>query len=139
MPRTVVPPAGATAGGGGGTAGDGLPEKLVKYVPAETIGFFVPVSAAVGTGNEGWLIAVVVVALLGTPAYLFQMAPETPASKPRAHYYVLAEIALVCWMLGTSSAVQSWVGISQTLGGVVLAIGTFAIPITDGVLTKLKL
>lgn len=139
MPRTVVPLAGGAAGGDGGTAGDGLPEKLVKYVPAETIGFFVPVSAAVGTGNEGWLIAVVVVALLGTPAYLFQMAPETPASKPRVHYYVLAEIALVCWMLGTSSAVQSWVGISQTLGGVVLAIGTFAIPITDGVLTKLNL
>jgi hypothetical protein len=76
MPRTVVPPQPAAAGGAAGGAEDGLPEKLVKYVPAETLAFFVPVCAAVGTGHKGWLIAIIVVAAIGTLAYLWQAAPS---------------------------------------------------------------
>lgn len=44
----------------------------------------------------------------------------------------------MCWMLGTSGPVESLVGISQNLGGVVLGIGAFLIPVTDSVLTKLN-
>jgi hypothetical protein len=140
MPRTVVSPRLAAGAGGGAAAGaDGLPEKLVKYVPAETLAFFVPAAAAIGTKNEGWLIAVIVVALIGTPAYLWQAAPSVPpTAKPRFYFYFLAEIALACWILGTSGPVESWVGITPTLGGIVLGIGAFLIPVTDGVLAKLK-
>lgn len=82
MPRTVVPPprpgAAAPAAGGAATAEDGLPEKLVKYVPAETLAFFVPVCAAIGTAQEGWLIAAIIIALIGTPGYLWQAARIRP-------------------------------------------------------------
>jgi hypothetical protein len=145
MPRTVVPrtldadsPAADLAGAGaGGGKGDGLPEKLVKYVPAESLAFFVPISAAIGTSDEAWLIAVAIVALLGTPLYLWVAAPSGPTA-PRPHFYLLAVIAFACWALGTSGSIQSLVGIGQTLGGVVLGIGAFAIPLIDAALEKLK-
>jgi hypothetical protein len=118
-------------------APDGLPEKLVKYVPAETLAFFVAVSAAVGSEHEIWLIAVCLVAALGTPAYLWITAP-TGSTAPRSYFYVLALVAFVCWALGTSGPLQSLVGIPQNLAGVVLAVGAFVIPLTDSILQKLK-
>lgn len=160
MPRTVVPPppsggaagaappaAAAPAGGAPGAAaaaeappGDRLPDKLVKYVPAETLAFFVPISAAIGSGDEGWLIAVIAIAALGTLGYLWQAAPDRGSVQaPRIHFYVLAEIALVCWMLGTSGPAEKLVGISQSHGGILLGIAAFLVPVTDGVLNRLKL
>jgi hypothetical protein len=151
MPRTVVPqqssaPAAAAAGGGvgaaagGGSSGDGLPEKLIKYVPAETLAFFVPVAAAIGTGKEGALIAAIIVAAVGSPLYLWVAGSKAAvAERPKLHFYILAEIALACWVLGTSGSVQSLVGVGETLGGVVLAGAAFLIPVTDEVLTKVGL
>jgi hypothetical protein len=143
MPRTVVPgalapAAGGAAAGGAGPTSDGLPEALVKYVPAETLAFFVPVSAAIGTGQEAGLIAVMIVAALGSLLYLWVQAPKPPAA-PKFYFYLLAELALACWMLGTSGAVQDLVGVGQTAGGVVLLSGTFLIPLADRALEKLGL
>lgn len=140
MPRTVVPPQPATAPGAGGAAGDPtdkLPEKLAKYVPAETLGFFVPISAVIGTGDEALLIAVIAVALVGTPAYLWMVAPNAPdPTRPRVFFYALAELALACWLVGTSGVTQHLVGVSDKAGGVILGCATFLIPIIDGVLNK---
>ena len=126
-----------TAAGAAEPEPDGLPEKLVKYVPAETVAFFVAVSAAVGTQHEGWLIALFIIGALGTPAYLWAVAPSGSAA-PHPYFYALAIIAFVCWALGTSGSTQSLFGLSQNLGGVVLASAAFVIPLADSVLQKLK-
>lgn len=146
MPRTVVPAPRAipTAGGAAGGAPpdgtgnkDGLPEKLVKYVPAETLAFFVPISAAIGSSEEGTLIALIAIAAIGTPLYLWVAALKAPAGeKPRFYFYILAEIALACWLLGTSGPTQTLVGVSATLGGVILAAAAFLVPVTDEVIAQ---
>ncbi len=134
MARTVVPPQpGPRLRGGGG--GDGLPEKLAKYVPAETLAFFVPVSAAIGTGREALLVAALVVGAIGTPAYLWLYARKLPSNEqPLLQFYVLSVIAFGCWALGTSAAVAALVGTDVTTAGVILFFAVFLIPLTDGVL-----
>lgn len=144
MPRTVVPrqaaASAAATSAGGAAEGDGLPEKLIKYVPAEALAFFVPVAAAIGTGKESALIAAIIVAAVGSPLYLWVAASKaTAAEKPKLHFYILAEAALVCWMLGTSGSVQALVGVSATVGGVVLAGAAFLVPVIDEALTKVGL
>jgi hypothetical protein len=139
MPRTVVPRSAAALApvAAAPASGDGLPEKLVKYVPAETLAFFVPVAAAIGAGKEAALIAATIVAALGSPLYLWVAASKVAAAEtPTLHFYILAEGALLCWMLGTSGSVQSLVGVSATVGGVVLAGAAFLVPVIDEALTK---
>src|SRR4051812_1815235 len=99
MPRTVVPPPDVRGGGGlGAQAGDGLPEKLVKYVPAETLAFFVPAAAGLGSDRDTWLIVVFVVGLAGTLGYLWNRGQEEqPDKRPLTHFYVLSGIAFCCW------------------------------------------
>jgi hypothetical protein len=54
MARTIIPPraAGMRLDGSQGESGDKFPDKLLKYVPAETLAFFVPISASLGA--EVW-------------------------------------------------------------------------------------
>jgi len=75
--RTVVPPPALRAGGDGlgAHAGDNLPEKLVKYVPAEALAFFVPAAAGLGSDRKIWLIVIFVVGLAGTIGYLWNRGP----------------------------------------------------------------
>src|SRR4051812_26482152 len=121
MPRTVVPPSPAsdlraTTDGGG----DKLPEKLIKYVPAETLAFFVPVAAAVGTGRNALLVTVLVIGLIGTPCYLWTAARQLPRDKrPLFHFYPLAMAAFAVWALGTSSAVADLVHVEPTTAGII--------------------
>ena len=65
MPRTVVPPT-RMRGRDSSAGGDSLPERLVKYVPAETLAFFVPVAALLGDDHRPWLIVALIVGVIGT-------------------------------------------------------------------------
>lgn len=158
MPRTVVPPRpaigatdrvaegfgpefGTTAAAQPATAGDSLPEKFVKYVPAETIAFFVPTSAALGVGEQGWVIALILIALVGNPLYLYQVAPSgsgMSSAAPLLHFYLLADLAFLSWALGTSQQADAVFGISATEGGILLAVGVFLIPLVDGILNEVS-
>lgn len=136
MPRTVVPPPrmrGAAAAGGGG---DSFPERLVKYVPAETLAFFVPVAALLGDGHRPLLIVAVVVGLIGTVGYLMQTAPSEPDERPRIHYYVLACLAFLSWAIGTTPSVADLIHLDHTGAAFVLAVAVFLIPLADGVLNR---
>jgi hypothetical protein len=139
MPRTVVPPVQFRGPGGvlpGG--GDGLPERLVKYVPAETLAFFVPLAAALGPDRGPWLITIVVAGAVGTAGYLWVAGQRTrPDERPLPHFYVLAILAFLCWALGTSGGVAGLVGLDQTEAGVVLGLAVFLIPLLDEVLNRL--
>lgn len=138
MPRTVVPPVRFRGAAERSVGGDGLPERLVKYVPAETLAFFVPTAAAIGAERDTLLVVVLVVALVGTIGYLWlagQRAAED--ERPLPHFYVLAGVAFLCWAIGTSANVSALVGMDTTTGGVVLGLAVFAVPLLDEVGNRL--
>ena len=147
MARTVVPtqpavlpPEGAleSVAEQPAVAGDGLPEKLVKYVPAETLAFFVPLAAAAGTDREGFLIALLVIGVIGTVAYLWYAARALPAGqRPLIHFYVLAPLAFLCWAIATAPNVAELIGIDSLIAAAILTGAVFLIPITDSILTWL--
>lgn len=137
MPRTVVPP--VSVRGAAAVGGDQLPEKLVKYVPAETLAFFVPAAAALGSGRGVLLVVVVVAGLAGTVGYLWWAGQRAkPGRRPLAHFYVLAGLAFLCWAVGTCPNVATTVGLDQVEAGVVLGLAVFLIPLADGVLTRIR-
>ena len=119
-------------------AADSLPEKLVKYVPAETLAFFVPLAAAAGTQRQGFLIALLVIGVIGTVAYLWYAARSLPAGqRPLLHFYVLAPIAFLCWAVATAPNVADLIGIDSLISAAILTGSVFLIPITDSILTWL--
>ena len=123
MPRTVVPPvrfrstrstrSPRSTRGAEPAGGDSLPERLVKYVPAETLAFFVPIAAVLDDGNRRpWLITVLVVGVIGTAGYLWLAARKAgDDERPLPHFYVLACVAFVCWAIGTSAGVADLIGL----------------------------
>jgi len=136
MPRTVVPPA-RMRGPDPSAGGDAFAERLVKYVPAETLAFFVPAAALLGTGHRPWLIVALVIGVLGTAGYLLQATPKDPDERPRPHYYVLACVAFLSWAIGTTPAVAALIHLDQTGAAFVLAAAVFLIPLADGLLNRL--
>jgi hypothetical protein len=138
MPRTVVPPKPASKRAADAPAGgDQLPEKLVKYIPGETLAFFVPVAAALGSDRKGWLVAVTIVAAIGTVAYLWNSASSTPATeRPLPHFYVLAVIAFAAWAIGTSPNIADLISVDDVVAGVILALAVFLVPLADGILNR---
>src|SRR5882757_1789332 len=106
MARTIIPPqaAGMRLDGSQGEKGDKFPDKLVKYVPAETLAFFVPISASLGLDRTRLLVVATIVGAIGTPGYLWLTARKLPkVEQPLFHFYLLAVLAFACWALGTSA------------------------------------
>ena len=137
MPRTVVPPVVVRGERVSGT-GDGLPERLVKYVPAETLAFFVPISASLDGERTRLLVLVLVAGVLGTVGYLWLGARRLkPEKRPLVAFYPLAALAFLTWALGTSPAVAEMVRVDHTTAAVVFGIAVLLIPLADEVLTRL--
>lgn len=113
MSRTVVPPP-AIRGGVGGPGGDTVPEKLVKYVPAETLAFLLPTASAFGADREFALLVIFLVGLVGSIGYLYNRGQKEPEDKrPLTHFYVLAGIAYVCWALGASGSIAGVINLDD--------------------------
>ena len=137
VPRTVVPRSRKLRGAGDAQP-DGFPQKLIKYVPAEVLAFFVPATAALGPTREGLLWVAVAVAVIGTPGYLFlQSRALSPAEQPRLAFYALAVIAFLCWAVGTSTSVAGLVGLDEIEAGFLLAAAVFLVPLIDGVIDEI--
>jgi hypothetical protein len=120
-------------GMGAGTGGsDGLPEKLIKYVPAETLAFFLPaVALAKATPNLLW--AALVIGAVGTVAYLYSVRSQT--NPPRVYFYVLAFISFLVWALATNAPIQTLIGVSADVAGFILLVAVFLIPVVDKIIT----
>lgn len=138
MPRTVVPPVRFRGEKESGVGGDDFPVRMAKYVPAETLAFFVPAAAWIGSGNNAALTAVVLIGLLGTIGYLWLAGQRAePDERPLPHFYALAGLAYLCWTVGVSSHAAALVHLDATVGGVVLTAAVFLIPMLDDVGNRL--
>jgi hypothetical protein len=138
MPRTVVPPVQYRGPRSRPVGGDGLPERLVKYVPAETLAFFIPIAAGIGSHRNGLLVGVLAAGLVGTIGYLWLAAQRSSADRrPLPHFYLLAGLAFLCWAVGTSTNVSVLVRMDQTEAGTILGLAVFLIPLLDEVLNRL--
>jgi hypothetical protein len=139
MPRTVVPPIRWRGSGAPpSTGGDGFPERLVKYVPAETLAFFVPLAAVLDPDHKPWLITVLAAGAVGTVGYLWLAGRLAgPDERPLPHFYVLSCVAFLCWAVGTSGGVAALVGLDRVEAGVLLGLAVFLVPLLDDVLNRL--
>lgn len=114
---------------------DTYTERLVKYVPAEVLAFFVPISTQVGD-NKVLLWVTLVVGIAGTIGYLYLHARKQAAEEKTGWYfYPLAAIAFLAWAIGTNEQVAGLVGLSQSSRGVILGLCVFAIPLLDEILS----
>ena len=146
MPRTIVPPEdrdqlrSADPGSADSRTEppDGLSEKLVKYVPAETLAFFVPSAALFDKQDRAKLIVTLVAGGIGTVGYLWMNARNLPArQQPFLHFYLLSVVAFLAWSLVTSPNVAALAGADSKTTSLVLLAAVFLIPLADGVLTQL--
>ncbi len=120
-------------------------EKLLKYVPAEVLGAFIPLMvAAAAAFDEGdrWHDRVLWIGLIagaiGTVGYLARNASTRPrARRPLMHFYVLALVAFVAWALATSEPARDVVGVSAKLAEFAVALVIFLIPLADWALAAL--
>ena len=105
-------------------------------MPAETLAFFVPLAAAIGTSNKTLLAIVLVAGLIGSVAWLIVNAAQLPNDqKPRFYFYFLAGVAYLCWAIGTSPNVSALIGVSSLTASVALGVGVFLIPLIDTALS----
>ncbi|WP_117213184.1 hypothetical protein [Allorhizocola rhizosphaerae] len=134
----MVPPARFRNAQEEAIGGDQFSVRLAKYVPAETLAFFVPVAAALGAEHNKMLVAALVVGLVGTVLYLWLAAQRAePDERPLPHFYFLAAAAYLCWTVGTSPNVAALIQLNATVGGVVLTGAVFLVPMLDEVGNRL--
>ena len=153
MPRTVVYPSRSTArvstksiteGAAAPSTGEAAKEdtfgdKLVKYIPAEVIAFYVSGYVLAGQVGETAQWVVLFVCLLGTPAYLFVRADKV--KPPRWYFYLLAMGSFWAWAVGTSTVgadLFDWpTSKAEIMGKFIVTAAVFLVPLVDEVMTKL--
>jgi hypothetical protein len=117
-----------------GARADSLPDKLLKYVPAEVIAFYAPLYSSL-TGETARFI-VVGASVVGLLLYLVIRAPAI--QRPRPWFYGLALVSFAGWALGTSPVGEQMLGITDPdIPKIALAIVIFLVPAFDEVLTRL--
>jgi hypothetical protein len=117
---------------------ENLPTKLVKYIPGETLAFFVPAASLLGTSRDGLLLAATAVGAVGTVGWLWYTSrSEPPEKRPLPHFYVLAVIAFVLWCIVTAPNLADVLHIDDVVAGLLLMVGVFLIPLADGILEKI--
>lgn len=118
---------------------DGFGDKLMKYIPAEVIAFYVSGYILAGQLGKTAQGVVLVACLLGTPGYLFVRADK--AAPPKWYFYVLAMISFLAWAVGTSTAGVDFFGWvedkAEIMGKFIVTAAVFLVPLTDELLTKL--
>jgi hypothetical protein len=117
-----------------GRPADGFPEKLVKYVPAEVLAFYVPAVALTDVrADRTALLLATAAGLAGTVIYLILTARSepNPRRRPPVWFYVLAGIAFVGWAVGTVPEVANITGLSAGVVSLILPICVFLIPAVD--------
>lgn len=140
MPRTVVYPPSTPRHFGdpndNTSDSDRYSEKIVKFVPAEVLAFYLPAVSL--SGDDVNLIRLCFGAgLIGTLVYLLTAGQsEAKEKKPLPHFYILAVIAFAVWAVGVSQATGSIFGVDPRTATVILTITVFLLPGVDTLLAK---
>lgn len=118
---------------------DGYLDRLVKYIPGETLALWLPLAVAAAASSTPWLLWVVFAAGLGaTVLYLWLNGRKLPTDKrPMPHFYVLAAVAFVVWALGTSQPTADLFKLPADVANVLLGLGVLLIPGLDQLLEAL--
>lgn len=116
---------------------DSYSERLVKFVPAEVLAFFVP-AAANWADDDTALAVICIVGLIATPLYLWLRARDLDEKRQGhlAWYFTLSTVAFAAWALGTSAASSELLGLSPRTGTLILTLAAFLIPLLDEVFDK---
>jgi hypothetical protein len=139
MPRTIVyphPPIRNFASGALSDQPDRYGDKLVKYIPAEALAFYLPMYTLMKDQGPGSRYAAFIVAVLGVPLYLFTRSDRS--SPPNWYYYVISVLAFVAWAIGTSTLGQDLFALSEVSSKFVTGCAVFLLPAVDALLTRLK-
>jgi hypothetical protein len=107
---------------------DTFPTKLVKYVPAETLAFVIAATTFATTNIRRSVV--LVVALIGTPLYLAR------AARLPLWFFILAELSLLAWVIGTTDFAVELLGIAPEVGKFTLFVAVFLIPAVDELLAR---
>jgi hypothetical protein len=113
---------------------DDYQQRLLKYIPAETIAFFVPISAAVGDKSRSGLVVITLVAIAGNVLYSF--IGKAPGGKTLPHYYVLSIIAFLVWALATDQSLADLIGLNKLWTSIILGCTVFILPGLDALLAR---
>jgi hypothetical protein len=114
---------------------DSYSEKLLKYIPAEVIAFFLPAYALVQDPSKPkaykWLA--LGFGLVGTLGYLKARADQE--NPPRWYFYILSAFSFMIWAVGTTQARELF-GLEDDISKFFVLVGVFLIPLIDELLTK---
>lgn len=128
--------AAAAGGEGGGDGGDALPDKLVKYVPAEVLAFFVPTYANLPESARAWSWVVFGIGLIGTVLYALATRLRDPGTIGPWHYYVLCAVAFVGWAVSATTVGTDLFGIDPAVTPAILSTTVLLVPLVDELVTR---
>jgi hypothetical protein len=120
--------------GMGGDPGDSFKEKLLKYVPAEAVAFYVPAYAIAKDHGTAWCWTILIIGLVGTILYLLGTADS--AKPAHWYFYVLSGVAFLVWAVTTSSVEADLFKLEEWIAEILILIAVFLIPIIDNVVTR---
>ncbi len=131
-----LPPATFTAAGRTDDTAvpDGYRDKLVKYIPAEVVSFYISADLLIRSSNSsasnqrvlGWIVFIFL--LIMTPVYLRRLQ-----GVKRGLQLFLSTLAFVVWVFAMGGPFLQWAWIAENriVGGLVLMAYTIAIPVVD--------
>ena len=114
---------------------DDYQQRLLKYIPAETLAFYAPISTAIGSSNKGALILVTIVGIIGNVIYNLA-APGATRTRIMPHFYVLSVIAFLVWAASTTPPLSSLAGLDDLTVRVILGCTVFLLPPVDTLLAR---
>jgi len=119
-----------------GAPADTYASKLVKYVPAEVIAFYVPAYALMGKTAAG-AAATLAVGAIATFAYLEWQARREDQKQPWS-FYALAVLAFLGWALGISTVGTLLFGLTIEVSAFIMMVLVLAIPAVDGLTAPVR-
>ena len=116
---------------------DSYGDKLLRYIPAEVIGFYILAYPFMKDQGRAWQIIVFLVTLVGLLGWLIVRA-RAEETKPRWWFFLLSAIAFVAWAIGTSTVGSDLFLLSQKMSQFTVMVAVFLVPLIDELLSPRK-
>jgi hypothetical protein len=112
----------------------------VKWIPTEALAIYKAVDGVIPAHHDVFRFRFAIVMIAVTPLYI-AFATRPPDKNIAWRQVVLAPIAFTCWAIamqgdGIKALITDW---EAWMGSIVVLVGTFLLPIFDGILKALGL